>query len=162
MEDSEVFIESSNITHHLALKHGKLFSEKYSKEILTWLFWETSELSPRFVAYYSSGLNFPDYKDLHEKYLNNIEEACSLLNAGLQGKEYLANEYSIADIGCLPWINYYNNIGKLPFLSKYSNLKAWLERLNNRAAIKKVYEENAKFDWDSKISEEDLRKAINS
>jgi GST-like protein len=160
LDEGKVCIESSNILLYLATKYGKLFDANNVNEILTWLFWETSELSPQCLSYYRIGANFPDYKDVKAKYLDDLEGAVKIINTQLEGKDYIATNYSIADLACFPWISYYNKADVFTFISKYSNVLAWLKRMESKESVQKVNQENAKFDWEVALTPQELVEAI--
>lgn len=160
LDNGKVCIESSNILLYLATKYGKLFDANNANEILTWLFWETSELSPKCLAYYRMGMNFPNYKDVQEKYLNDLEDTIKILDEQLKGKEYIATDYSIADLACFPWISYYHKVNVFTFIPKYSNVLAWLERMESKESVQKVSKDNATFNWDVALSPQELVEAI--
>ena len=159
MEDGKFFIESSNILLYLATKNGKLWNTKYINETLTWLFFETSEVSPRFLTYYRNKVNFADNKELLMKNLEDIENSLNILNKQLEEKEYIANEYSIVDVACFPWINFYV-MGKEIDIAKFSNLEKWYNKMMLKNSVIKVMNEAKSFDWDSFLSKEELANII--
>lgn len=156
LDEGEIFIESSNILLYLATEYDVLWNNENANEILSWLFWETSELSPKCLSLYRLNMNFPNHTDVQEKTLSEIEDAIKILNNQLEGKDYVATDYSIADLGCYPWLAYYHKVNIITFLDKYENVLSWMKRMADKKAVKKIFAENASFDWDQALSEEEL------
>jgi GST-like protein len=159
MDDDKIFMESSNILLHLATKYGKLWDVNYINEIFTWLFFETSEVSARFLNHYRNKVNFPEHEKLLIKNLEDIEVSLGVLNKQLEGKEYIATKYSIVDVACFPWINFYVE-NKTIDIKKFNNLEKWYNLILTKNSVIKVLSLAKAFDWDSFLSEEELKKMI--
>ncbi len=56
----------------------------------------------------------------------------------LAESEYLAGDYSIADMACWPWIRPWNKQGQ--DLSEFPNLKRWFETIGERPAVQRALE----------------------
>ncbi|CDO68256.1 hypothetical protein BN946_scf184842.g19 [Trametes cinnabarina] len=72
-------------------------------------------------------------------YLEETKRLYGVLNVRLAGREWLAGpgqgKYSIADINAFPWVNAYSFAG-IETLDEWPNVKAWIERLSERPAVK--------------------------
>jgi len=135
--------ESGAILQYLARKTGQFYgsSERVRIEIDQWLFWQMAGLGPmagqthHFRQYAPAIIS--DQRQLAygvNRYTNETHRLYGVMNRRLEGRDYLAGEYSIADMACWPWI--------LPALQgqnidDFPNLKAWLERVGNRPAVRK-------------------------
>jgi glutathione S-transferase len=81
-----------------------------------------------------------------ERYYAEIKRVTSVLEEHLKKQEkgadgpwLVGNKYTYADMSFVPWHNIVGQyFGDAVDLSEYTEVKAWMERLNNRAAIKKV------------------------
>ncbi|MGE5784160.1 MAG: glutathione binding-like protein [Myxococcales bacterium] len=62
----------------------------------------------------------------------------------LEGKDYIAGEYSIADIACYPWIVPHELQHQK--LEEYPNLQRWFERIRARAATERAYAQSSVAD----------------
>jgi GST-like protein len=58
-----------------------------------------------------------------------------VLDRRLGEAEYLADEYSIADIAVFPWIRPYERQGQS--LADFPNLKRWFDAINARPAVER-------------------------
>ena len=103
-----------------------------------WLFWQMSYVGPmmgqlhHFVQYAPEKLEYPIHR-----YTQEVERLRRMLNEHLKGKEYILDNYSIADIACFPWFKMfsmrYENQAPYPFLD------AWLEKVFVRPAVQKGF-----------------------
>ncbi|MEM1365632.1 MAG: glutathione binding-like protein, partial [Pseudomonadota bacterium] len=58
-----------------------------------------------------------------------------VMNKRLADRDYLAGDYSIADMACIGWVVPYERQGQ--DLNDFPNLKAWFERVKARPAVEK-------------------------
>ncbi len=65
-----------------------------------------------------------------ERYQNETNRLYDVLDKQLSGNEYIAGDYSIADIAHWPWIDAHDWAGI--DLEQYSNLKRWHEEVGKR------------------------------
>ena len=98
---------------YLGEKSGKFFpTQSPEKEkVLEWLFWQVGGLGPmagqvsHFVNY---ATNFPgDHSYSEKRYKNEYDRLLGVMNTVLEQREYLAGDYSIADMASFPWITAY-------------------------------------------------------
>ena len=136
--------ESGAILMYLGEKSGKFFPQKSpEKETeLEWLFWQVGGLGPmagqvsHFVNY---APNFPgDHSYSEERYKNEYDRLLGVMDRILKEREFLAGDYSIADIATFPWIarHEWHDIG----LSNYKNLTKWYNKISQREAVIKGYD----------------------
>ena len=132
--------ESGAILLYLADKTGRLISSDPRERALTqqWLFWQMSYLGPmmgqlhHFVQYAPEPLEYPI-----ERYRGEVERLRRLLDQHLEARDYLASDYSVADIACVPWIKMFGF--RYPNLEPYPNLDAWTERVFDRPAVRRGF-----------------------
>jgi GST-like protein len=67
-----------------------------------------------------------------------------VLERGLAARDYLAGEYSIADIAAYPWIFRWD-MQEID-IESYPNVKAWLARIAARQAVQRGLNIPARFD----------------
>jgi len=128
--------ESGAILIYLAEKTGKLLPSDFRRRALAlqWLVWQVSGLGPmhgqahHFIRYAPEG---EDYGIA--RYRKEAIRQINVLAYGLKNCDYLAEEFSIADIACYPWIKGAAlidiDIADWPVISD------WCQRLENRPAI---------------------------
>ncbi|MCV6596350.1 MAG: glutathione S-transferase N-terminal domain-containing protein [Mangrovicoccus sp.] len=136
--------ESGAILIYLAEKTGKLFGETQSQryEILKWVMFQMGGLGPMFgqlgFFYKFAGAEIEDPRP-RERYINEAKRLLSVLNGQLEGKEWIAGEFSIADIAIAPWLRGLDLYGAHEVVgwSDYPNVIAYLERFLARPAVQR-------------------------
>jgi len=130
--------ESGAILMYLARKTRKFYgqNERQRVAIEEWLMWQTSGLGPMA----GQALHFREFCDEEipyaiERYTNEVKRLYGVMNKRLEGRDYLADEYSIADMACWGWIFPHARQGQ--DLNHFPNLKTWFERVGERPAVKK-------------------------
>ena len=137
-ENNQSIFESGAIMIYLAEKYNKFISEKYHWETIEWLMFQISQVGPllgqahQFLFYHPNQSKF-----IEEKYINYTNRIYKTLNDKLQDNEYLANEYSIADISTWPWIARFERHKIV--LSNYPNVKRWYTSIKKRPAVIRGY-----------------------
>lgn len=138
--------ESGAILLYLAEKTGQFIPENIRdrKTVLEWLFWQVGGLGPmagqnhHFVQYAPEKIPYAI-----DRYVKETNRLYGVLNRHLQGRDYIAGEYSIADMACYPWIVPYEK--QQQNLDNFPALKAWFNRLKSRPAIIKAYEKGLPY-----------------
>lgn len=133
--------ESGAILLYLSEKSGKFCPEDPLKrlKVLEWLFWQVGGLGPmagqvsHFVNY---APNFPgDHSYSEQRYKNEYDRLLGVMNNILSKREYLAGDYSIADMASFPWVTAYKRYEI--DLDKFENVRRWFDELKTRPAVKK-------------------------
>jgi GST-like protein len=70
-----------------------------------------------------------------DRYTNEARRLYRVMDRRLGEAEYLAGEYSVADIASFPWIRPYRRQGQ--DLEDYPNLKRWFDAIDNRPAVQR-------------------------
>ena len=139
-EQVSVF-ESGAILMYLGEKTGKFFPQTPVEKfrVLEWLFWQVGGLGPmagqvsHFVNY---APNFPgDHSYATERYKNEYDRLLGVMDTVLKNREYLAGDYSIADMAAFPWVLMYKRFGVN--LDAFDNLRRWFDAIKNRPAVRK-------------------------
>lgn len=132
--------ESGAILQYLAEKTGKFLpADLYGRfEAIQWVHWQMGGLGPmagqnhHFVQYAPERIPYA-----MERYINETHRLYGVLNRRLGDREFIAGEYSIADIACYPWIfpheNQQQNLGDFP------NLQRWFKTVQARPAVQRAY-----------------------
>ena len=70
-----------------------------------------------------------------DRYQNEVKRLFAVLDKQLEKQDYLAGEYSIADIANWSWVHiaYWAGVE----LDEFSNLKKWVDRIAQRPAAEK-------------------------
>ena len=132
--------ESGAILHYLAEKTGRFLPTdiRGRAEVMQWLFWQMGGLGPmagqnhHFVQYAPEKLPYAI-----NRYVNETNRLYGVLNRRLADREFVAGEYSIADMASYPWIvpheRQQQNIDDFP------HLKRWFETIRRRPAVERAY-----------------------
>ena len=134
-------MESGAILIYLAEKTGQLIpSSGHGKyKVLEWLMMQMGGVGPMLgqthhFVFYNEGKS--PYAE--ERYLKETARIYGVLNRRLGDEEYLAGDYSIADIATWPWIARYPR--QRMELKDYPNLMRWYKEIANRPAVQRGYD----------------------
>ncbi|AUT01113.1 thiol:disulfide oxidoreductase [Nostoc sp. CENA543] len=133
--------ESGAILLYLAEKTGKLISANLRErvEVLQWLFWQMGGLGPMAGQNHHFSQYAPEKIEYAiNRYVNETARLYAVLNKRLADREFVAGDYSIADIAIYPWIVPYERQGQN--LDNFPNLKRWFEAIQARPAVIRAYE----------------------
>lgn len=133
--------ESGAILQYLGMRSGRFYPQdpRGKAEVDQWLFWQAGGLGPmagqtHHFRQYAPAMTL-DQRHLAygvRRYTDETNRLYGVLDRRLDGREYVAGDYSIADMAIWPWI--------LPALqgqdlADFPNLKAWHARVGGRAAV---------------------------
>ncbi len=153
--ESIAIFESGAILLYLAEKTGRFILDdiKGRAETLQWLFWQMGGLGPMA----GQNFHFAHYAPEHLPYAINryVDETARLfkvMNKQLADREYLAGEYSIADMASYPWVAMYKKLKQ--DLNDFPNLKRWYEQIKARPAAISAYEIGSSINTIPTVTEE--------
>lgn len=137
--------ESGAILIYLAEKSGKLLSADPTKryETLQWLMWQMGGLGPMFgqldffIKFAGKAIEDPRPR---QRYIDESERLLSVLDQRLEGRDYVMDDYSIADIAIFPWLRSLRDFyqaGALVDWDELANVDAYLERCLARPAVQR-------------------------
>lgn len=134
--DDLTIFESGAIMLYLAEKAGKLLpiNTKGRYQVMQWLMFQMGGVGPMqgqanvFYRYFPEKI-----PAAIERYQNETRRLYGVLNHQLEDKEFLAGDYSIADIANWSWVRVHNfagvDLGEFPYLNR------WLDQLEARPAL---------------------------
>ena len=99
--------ESGAILQYLGRKFGKFYpaDERERVEVEQWLFWQMGGLGPMAGQAHHFRIYAPE--KIHyaiDRYTNECNRLYGVMNKRLADREFLAGDYSIADMACIGWI----------------------------------------------------------
>ena len=107
--------------------------------VLQWLFWQMGGLGPmagqnhHFVQYAPEKIPYAI-----DRYVKETSRLYAVLNQQLaDGRDFIAGEYSIADMACYPWVVPHQR--QQQTLEHFVHLSQWFERLRLRPATIRAY-----------------------
>jgi GST-like protein len=130
--------ESGAILIYLAEKTGRLFPASGPRRVATleWLMWQVAHLGPmagqahHFRRYRAEGNEYAI-----ERYTNEAARLYRVLERRLDGHEWLADEYSIADIACWGWVWFHRLHGQ--DLDDFPSVRRWFFAMSERPAVQR-------------------------
>ena len=133
--------ESGAMLLYLAGKAQRLLpaDPRARNDAIQWLFWQMAGLGPMagqngyFRVYAQEPVPFAI-----ERYTKETARLYRVLDQRLAGRDFIAGEYSIADIACYPWIVPHAPHGMR--LDDYPNLRRWFDTIAARPATIRAYE----------------------
>jgi len=137
--------ESGAILLYLAEKTGKFLSTDPTLryETIQWVFFQMAAIGPMFgqLGFFHkfAGKDIEDKRPL-ERYSNESKRLLGVLETRLEGRDWLMDEYSIADIATLGWVRNligFYGAGELVAYDTLKNVPAWLERGLARPAVQR-------------------------
>lgn len=144
--------ESGAILQYLGRKSGKFYphDERQRVEVEQWLFWQMANLGPmsgqagHFRNYAPRLVDDPVKVEYgRARYLNEVNRLYGVLDHRLTDRQYLADDYSIADMASWPWTR--NYVSYEQSLDAFPNLKAWHERMKGRPAVRRAIEKGTEL-----------------
>jgi GST-like protein len=132
--------ESGAILHYLAQKTGRFLSAELrgQTETLQWLFWQMGGLGPMAGQNHHFRLYAKDKIPYAiDRYVNETHRLYGVLDKRLGDREFVASDYSIADMAIYPWIRPYENQGQ--DIDEFASLKRWFIAISERPAVERAY-----------------------
>ncbi|MEO1308505.1 MAG: glutathione binding-like protein, partial [Pseudomonadota bacterium] len=134
--------ESGAILLYLAEKTGKLAGANATEKahVTQWLMFQMGGLGPMLgqlgFFYKFAGSTWED-KRPQERYINEAKRLLGVLEGALEGKDWIADDYSIADIAIAPWLRALDFYGakEVVGFADHKNLAAYLDRFLERPAV---------------------------
>lgn len=130
--------ESGAILIYLAEKTGKFLPTDTAgrMRVIEWLMFQMASVGPmfgqlgHFRRYATEQIPYAI-----ARYEKETLRLFGVLNAQLEKHEFIAGDYSIADMATYPWVAAYKYLGVT--LDEHSHLKRWTETMQNRPAVQK-------------------------
>lgn len=137
-DNGRSMMESGAILIYLAEKSGMLYPKKDRWEILEWLMFQMGGFGPMLgQAHHFLKFN-PDVSEYAAKrYKVEAQRLYAVLDNRLKENEFVAGDYSIADISLWPWASRFE--WQQVDLDEFENVKRWYTAIAQRPAVQKGY-----------------------
>jgi GSH-dependent disulfide-bond oxidoreductase len=132
--------ESGAILLYLAEKIGRFIPQDIQgrTQVLEWLFWQMAGLGPMAGQIGHFNVYAPEKVPYAiDRYTREVARLYGVLNHRLEGRSFIVDELSIADIACYPWIVPHAAHGQN--LDDFPHLKRWFETMAARPATIRTY-----------------------
>lgn len=134
-------MESGAILIYLADKTGRFLPQGGEARYRTieWLMWQMGGPGPmlgqvhHFVKYNPGRAPYAE-----ERYTKEAHRLYGVLDKRLDGRGFVADDYSIADMAIWPWISRFE--WQKIDLTLYPNVKRWYETIAQRPAVQRGYQ----------------------
>ena len=133
--------ESGAILQYLGRKTGRFYgtTERERVAIEEWLFWQVGGVGPmagqahHFLKYAPAMEPSQDLPYAKDRYRGEVGRLYGVLDRRLADRDYVAGDYSIADMAIWPWAKGWE--GQEQDISRFPHMAAWLERVGSRPAV---------------------------
>lgn len=137
--------ESAAILQYLGRRTGRFYpaDEQTRTRIDSWLFWQMAGLGPMsgqvnyFTRVSQKGERDPlEWQYALGRYRRETVRLFGVLEQGLEGRDYIAGDYSIADMCLWTWVDKYPGNGG--GLEGFPGVQAWHARIAARPAVQRA------------------------
>lgn len=147
--------ESGAILTYLAEKTGRFMPRELHArfEVLQWLYWQVGGLGPmagqlsHFVNYAPKAVPYA-----HKRYANEYDRLIGVMERRLADREFLAGDYSIADMASWPWLRPFKRFGQS--LDAFPEVRRWHEAMKSRPAVRRAIEIGGDWQKPGEMDEE--------
>ena len=130
--------ESGAILHYLSEKTGRLLPQdpRLRVQAIEWMYWQMANQGPmcgqagHFRNYAPERIEYA-----LDRYTREARRLYEVLDRRLQGRAFIADELSMADILCWPWVHLRDHHGQT--LDDLPDLRRWFESLAERPAFQR-------------------------
>jgi GST-like protein len=131
--------ESGAILQYLGRKTGKFYptDERARVQVEEWLMWQMGGLGPMLGQNHHFRNYAPEKLPYAiDRYVNESDRLYGVLNKRLEGREFVAGDYSIADMAIFSWVRSPDRQGVDE--SKFPNYVRWRDAIAARPAVEKA------------------------
>jgi len=136
-ENLAVF-ESGAILLYLAEKTNQFLpiEPRARADVMQWLFWQVGGFGPMLGQAHHFRAYAPEPVDYAiDRYTNEARRLYNVLDLRLDGREFVAGAYSIADMSIFPWCRLHGRQGQK--LEDFPNVQRWFQDIAARPAVAK-------------------------
>ncbi len=136
--NGQAVMESGAILIYLAEKCDQFWGDN-RYQTLQWLMLQMGGIGPILgQVHYFKKYNAGKSVYAEERFYKEAQRLYSVLDQRLSEVEYLAGEYSIADMATWPWVSRFE--WQQIALNEYPNVQRWYAHIADRAAVQKGYD----------------------
>ena len=132
--------ESGAILVYLAEKFGRFLPSALAPrfDCLQWLFWQVGGLGPMAGQAHHFRAFAPEVVPYGiKRYTDECNRLYGVLDRRLADREFVATDYSIADMAIWPWIVFHERQGQS--LESFPHIQRWFELMRERPAVRRAY-----------------------
>ena len=128
--------ESGAILQYLGRKTGQFYPKDERTRVACeeWLFWQVGGLGPMAGQAHHFRIYAPEKVQYGiDRYTNEVNRLYGVMNRRLEGRDYLAGEYTIADMACIGWAKAWERQGQ--DITQFPHVERWIERMLARPGV---------------------------
>ncbi|WP_148861542.1 glutathione S-transferase N-terminal domain-containing protein [Marinobacter fonticola] len=147
--------ESGAMLEYLADKTGQFLSKDLRTrwDTLQWLYWQMGGFGPMLGQNHHFSQYAPEKIEYAiNRYQKEAERLYGVLDDLLADREFMAGEYSIADMATYPWAKLWERQGQ--DIDALPNVKRWLEAIEARPAVQRAYAKADEINTNATVSED--------
>ena len=133
--------ESGAILLYLGDKSGKFLPRdpRGRAAVTEWVMWQMGGLGPMLGQNHHFRMYAPEKIEYAiDRYTKEAHRLYSVLDRRLQGREYICDDYSIADMASWPWIVLHERQGIV--IGEFPNLLRWHEKMKTRPGVQRGFD----------------------
>jgi GST-like protein len=147
--------ESGAILLYLAEKTGRFLpADLHGRyEVLQWLFWQMAGFGPMLGQNHHFNVYAPEKVPYAiDRYTRETARLYGVLDRQLAGREFIAGDYSIADMACYPWVVPHER--QSIDLADYPQVARWFAAIAARPATVAAYAKGRPWERTGEMSAE--------
>ncbi|MEM8664793.1 MAG: glutathione S-transferase N-terminal domain-containing protein [Pseudomonadota bacterium] len=128
--------ESGAILQYLARKHGKFYgrNERERVAVEEWLMWQMGGFGPMLGQNHHFNTYAPEAIEYAKRrYTDETHRLYGVLDTRLKDREFVADDYSIADMAIIGWANGWER--QKMDIEEFPQVKRWMETMKARPAV---------------------------
>ena len=159
--EPQTVFESGAILLYLAEKTRRFMpaDPRGRVTVTEWLMWQMGGLGPMLGQNHHFNRYAPEKIPYAiDRYVKETGRLYGVLNKRLEGRDFIAGEYSIADMACYPWIVPHELQGQR--LNDFPNLRRWFNTIAARPATIAAYAKGQAITDANVIDEEEAKRVL--
>ena len=152
--------ESGAILQYLGRKFGLFYPTDERRRVMVeeWLMWQMGGFGPMLGQNHHFNQYAPEKLPYAMKrYTDETHRLYGVLNKQLEGRDFIAGDYSIADMACLGWARGWERQGM--DIAEFPNVGRWIDALMTRPAVQRAFD--AGSEWRKPMSDDDKKVLFN-
>jgi GST-like protein len=152
--------ESGAILIYLANKFDRLYGRTPRERVVVneWLMWQVANVGPVF-GHYNHFRNYAREQAPYalKRFGDEVHRLFRVMNERLQGRDFVAGDYSIADIALFGWMRNWQR--RDIDIAEFPNVESWHDRIADRRAVQRGLALKAPVELDI-VNDEEARKVL--
>ena len=152
--------ESGAILQYLGRKTGQFYpaDERARVEVEQWLFWQMGGLGPMAGQAHHFRNYAPEKIEYGiNRYTDEVHRLYGVLDTRLKDRDYVAGDYSIADMATWPWVKSHDRYDQS--LDEFPQVARWLDAVGSRPAVERGFAIGADW-WSRNTLDEEARRNL--